>query len=259
MMTLNSNDCIIEIDDIVNSNDVINVIDDLCEEKNIGEIPICRICLQDDSENNLISPCRCSGTANYVHMECLNEWRNLSTNPLASSKCLVCNTPYRLVSIQHHFFRNWCIFINYSTTVVFIHQHLAAFFMTVFIGSTIPLHEDSLKNHSPSEYYKSIMRIYVICILSMITLMLLYTLYVFIRYAARHDRKKLCYEIMDSVCAHMVPCAVFGLTMYLIIPEFLTIIALVFIWFIDDLMLQTFKSIEKGNRRYSGQVILDRE
>ena len=41
---------------------------------------ICRICLdgdlKDEPDNPLISPCNCSGSMKYVHLECLATWTN---------------------------------------------------------------------------------------------------------------------------------------------------------------------------------------
>lgn len=39
---------------------------------------VCRICLSEDSdmENPLISPCKCSGTMKFIHLDCLKEWLN---------------------------------------------------------------------------------------------------------------------------------------------------------------------------------------
>jgi len=54
----------------------------------------CRICLEDVSLNELISPCLCDGTSKYVHIECLNRWRN--TTPRAFLKCAECNFPYEI-------------------------------------------------------------------------------------------------------------------------------------------------------------------
>ena len=34
----------------------------------------CKICLEDDSLRNLISPCQCTGSMKYVHRRCLREW-----------------------------------------------------------------------------------------------------------------------------------------------------------------------------------------
>ncbi|CAD8140026.1 unnamed protein product [Paramecium pentaurelia] len=36
--------------------------------------PTCRICLEQDSLDKLISPCNCDGTIKYIHMDCLKTW-----------------------------------------------------------------------------------------------------------------------------------------------------------------------------------------
>jgi len=38
---------------------------------------VCRICLSEDisdKEDPMISPCKCSGTMKYIHLQCLTEW-----------------------------------------------------------------------------------------------------------------------------------------------------------------------------------------
>ena len=54
----------------------------------------CRICLEEDELNNLISPCLCKGTLKYVHKNCLNEWRIVSNNEINMKKCSTCNFEY---------------------------------------------------------------------------------------------------------------------------------------------------------------------
>ncbi|OZC05132.1 zinc finger, C3HC4 type [Onchocerca flexuosa] len=34
----------------------------------------CRICLEEDNESNLISPCECRGSLQFVHIRCLQHW-----------------------------------------------------------------------------------------------------------------------------------------------------------------------------------------
>ena len=34
----------------------------------------CRICLQDDDQDDLVSPCECRGSCKHVHMGCLKRW-----------------------------------------------------------------------------------------------------------------------------------------------------------------------------------------
>jgi hypothetical protein len=57
---------------------------------------ICRICLETDSEENLIYPCKCSGNSKYIHKQCLNEWRNINHNPENFYRCEVCKYNYKI-------------------------------------------------------------------------------------------------------------------------------------------------------------------
>ena len=55
-------------------------------------MPQCRICFEDVSMNELISPCLCDGTSRYIHPSCLEQWRNTGTR--AFSQCSECNFSY---------------------------------------------------------------------------------------------------------------------------------------------------------------------
>lgn len=57
---------------------------------------MCRICFEDDDPQNMFQPCRCSGDQQWVHVECLDQWRATSANPEAFSRCLTCQYEYRL-------------------------------------------------------------------------------------------------------------------------------------------------------------------
>jgi len=52
----------------------------------------CRICLVGDNQDDLIAPCRCSGTSKWIHRECLDQWRATA----ARSSCAVCGFHYNL-------------------------------------------------------------------------------------------------------------------------------------------------------------------
>ena len=64
------------------------------EDSNLIDTLVCRICLEDDIEENLIHPCKCSGSSKYVHKQCLNEWRNINHNPISFNQCEVCKYTY---------------------------------------------------------------------------------------------------------------------------------------------------------------------
>jgi len=55
----------------------------------------CRICLGHDDQDSMIAPCRCAGTARWVHRACLDEWRAQERLPLAFSQCPTCKFVYR--------------------------------------------------------------------------------------------------------------------------------------------------------------------
>ncbi|EPS73951.1 hypothetical protein M569_00809, partial [Genlisea aurea] len=51
----------------------------------------CRICQEEDSVNNLESPCACSGSLNYAHRKCVQFWCNEKGN----TTCEICHEPYQ--------------------------------------------------------------------------------------------------------------------------------------------------------------------
>jgi len=51
---------------------------------------ICRICYGSQEEEQLIAPCRCSGTMKYIHQSCLMTWLRSG-----SKQCEVCKESYR--------------------------------------------------------------------------------------------------------------------------------------------------------------------
>ena len=66
------------------------------------EQSICRICLgpeEDHIADRLFRPCLCRGTAQYVHVQCLNKWRATGGNHFY--KCGTCHYNYRLARAQY--------------------------------------------------------------------------------------------------------------------------------------------------------------
>ncbi|XP_054709064.1 E3 ubiquitin-protein ligase MARCHF3-like [Uloborus diversus] len=58
--------------------------------------PFCRICHEGDAKEDLISPCRCTGSLGLVHLTCMERW--LSTRCNTSDKCEICN--YNFATIR---------------------------------------------------------------------------------------------------------------------------------------------------------------
>ncbi|CAK66648.1 unnamed protein product (macronuclear) [Paramecium tetraurelia] len=53
---------------------------------------ICRICIQDDQSSQFISPCKCKGSTEFVHEECLKMWilQQFGVNKILNREVLYC-------------------------------------------------------------------------------------------------------------------------------------------------------------------------
>ncbi|XP_078168834.1 RING/FYVE/PHD zinc finger superfamily protein [Carex rostrata] len=67
------------------------------EEIESSSAACCRICLEYDSEpgDELISPCMCKGTQQFVHRSCLDHWRSVKEG-FAFSHCTTCKAQFHL-------------------------------------------------------------------------------------------------------------------------------------------------------------------
>lgn len=59
---------------------------------------ICRFCFEEtgDKLNPLLRPCKCKGSMAYVHKDCINRWRRLTTMPENMTNCQLCLTKFKL-------------------------------------------------------------------------------------------------------------------------------------------------------------------
>ena len=63
---------------------------------------LCRFCFGSKDDEHalgpLFRPCLCKGTASFVHVQCLDHWRNTSKNKKSFYQCDVCNFQYKLAT-----------------------------------------------------------------------------------------------------------------------------------------------------------------
>jgi len=61
---------------------------------------LCRICYEEEGERDeeLISPCSCSGSLKFVHASCMNQWRLLNMNNENRTRCQLCMEEFRLTA-----------------------------------------------------------------------------------------------------------------------------------------------------------------
>jgi hypothetical protein len=71
--------------------------DTIIEEEEEPEVR-CRFCFQDELCGDLIAPCACTGSQEYVHLKCLRMWQKVSlrSNGCAEKNCRVCKHKYIL-------------------------------------------------------------------------------------------------------------------------------------------------------------------
>ncbi|XP_019171071.1 PREDICTED: E3 ubiquitin-protein ligase MARCH8-like [Ipomoea nil] len=62
-----------------------------------GSSVCCRICLETDCRqgDELIAPCLCKGTQEFIHRECLDHWRSVKEG-FAFTHCTTCKAAFRL-------------------------------------------------------------------------------------------------------------------------------------------------------------------
>jgi len=59
----------------------------------------CRICLEKEKIDEFINPCLCMGTSKWVHINCLDKWRQININSKPYYQCMECNYKYKFTSI----------------------------------------------------------------------------------------------------------------------------------------------------------------
>jgi hypothetical protein len=69
----------------------------------------CRICLEEDcSRRDVIAPCACKGSSQWVHRACLDQWRSTREDK-AFSKCTECLQYYQLVCLSNDTAQEKCV------------------------------------------------------------------------------------------------------------------------------------------------------
>eukprot|EP01062_Namystynia_karyoxenos_P020126 TRINITY_DN17612_c0_g1_i1.p1 TRINITY_DN17612_c0_g1~~TRINITY_DN17612_c0_g1_i1.p1 ORF type:complete len:426 (+),score=135.55 TRINITY_DN17612_c0_g1_i1:90-1280(+) len=74
----------------------------------MSDMRTCRICLDIEAPETMVSPCQCTGTHRWVHPRCLRQWQRTvqiyaSTQPQAAAQeqrhalCSVCSTPFTML------------------------------------------------------------------------------------------------------------------------------------------------------------------
>jgi len=95
------------------------------EEDTEDDEKICRICFdgtEDEETGKLFSPCKCKGSMRYVHVACLNHWRQVSTEK-NYYQCPQCLYKY---NIQR---KDWADYIDNPTVI----QRVSIFIVIIIV------------------------------------------------------------------------------------------------------------------------------
>ena len=88
----------------------------------------CRICLEED-DKKYISPCLCKGSSKYIHIECLNQWRNMNIHNIEKkNSCEICKYKFK--------FKN-NVTINYLKYKIFNKYYLIRLLFLWFFSMVI--------------------------------------------------------------------------------------------------------------------------
>ena len=94
----------------------------------------CRICYYLDKPENLISPCKCIGSIQYVHQKCIEHFIETTENDYFKTYCHVCNTKYDFISYELCFIQYVCLFFSilgflfYFSLIIYIIAQLIVLF-----------------------------------------------------------------------------------------------------------------------------------
>lgn len=67
----------------------------------VADLKQCRICLDEVEVQYLIRPCLCKGTSEYVHISCLEIWRQSTINANNLYRCDVCHYRYKFSRMKY--------------------------------------------------------------------------------------------------------------------------------------------------------------
>lgn len=110
----------------------------ISDEENQTTPSICRFCLESDNEEDLIVPCRCSGSMKFVHRYCLQEWRSQDVNSNNFKRCNQCLSEYELTDKTSNTERcciSFCSFFESNKFIIFIFLQVFLLLLSLFYKS----------------------------------------------------------------------------------------------------------------------------
>ena len=105
----------------------------------------CRICLEEDSTYDFITPCECSGTLSNVHRKCLSIWlATIEPDDIRSIKCEICHTNY-LFETNYSYKQYLCKFIFYCSYYICFIIQIGTLMLFSLLPNLYNFNEDIIK------------------------------------------------------------------------------------------------------------------
>ncbi|KAF7731873.1 hypothetical protein EC973_007704 [Apophysomyces ossiformis] len=107
-------------------------------------------------QNPLVRPCRCKGSMSYVHVNCLNEWRQTSPRKESYVACDLCGYEYNIYRPVYAAFISHPYFLQTVTMILVIGLTLAMAYMCkaldVYLFQHVPQPDNArwLEIHGPT-------------------------------------------------------------------------------------------------------------
>ncbi|CAF0954696.1 unnamed protein product [Adineta ricciae] len=119
------------------------------------QIKQCRICLDTDNTDSLISPCLCSGSAAFVHRTCLDNWRSENIRGIGFKYCDICKFEYVIETVDDDLQAGkirrlkYYFFVIRDITSIFLLTQLIILALT-FVLKLIDKNSGDIKRQFPS-------------------------------------------------------------------------------------------------------------
>ncbi|KAJ7706260.1 hypothetical protein B0H17DRAFT_1036442 [Mycena rosella] len=132
-----------------------------------GSEPQCRICFSGAEEpelGRLIKPCLCRGSISFVHVKCLQRWRNSSATKSAFFSCPQCHYKYRFARTRIVGIATNPVVVGAISAILFTLLVLLSSFITTYFTSLFEAPTESYyyRSHffyvSPFETAKDLIR-----------------------------------------------------------------------------------------------------
>ncbi|CAF3359271.1 unnamed protein product [Rotaria socialis] len=178
----------------------------------------CRICLDDDNPNDIISPCLCSGGSAYIHRKCLNEWRSENAGGRGFKYCDVCKFEYIVESVssdakaeRERLLKYYVFVIRDSTAIILLVQFVIL--VLAFLLKFMDRKSGNVKDLFP-ELIKGFMVYYLSAVILLLAIVGLITMIIFFCASlSRSSSTGNCNTngMCGSVVAFIIVCALVGL------------------------------------------------